>query len=197
MKMAKRAETVAATREKILTNADRLLYEKGYQAMSIVDITKASGIAKGTFYNYFDTKEDLLLELSKGHLQPLTAEIPTLADQAPAASIRAYLVAYLKVVVKSGDNMARQWIRFIVDPKNQQKWQFDLASMTDLLQRLVANHQLTARTPIDQLATLLMTEVYGLVFSWCISPTTIDPVASVQTFCELQLAAILQPYQVV
>ena len=190
--MTNRAEAVAATRKKIIENADRLLYEKGYQDMSIVDITQASGVAKGTFYNYFYTKEDLLLELSKGHLSKLTEQIPGLADEDPVESIRDYMVAYLKVVVESGDNMARQWIRFIVDPKNQKKWQFDLDSLTDLIQRLVDQGKLSNTTPVDKLSQLLTTEIYGIVFSWCISPTTIDPVASVRSFCDLQLGAILQ-----
>lgn len=194
MIMANRAASVAATRQKLLKNADRILVEKGYQAMSIVDITKASGVAKGTFYNYFETKEDLLLELSKRHLGQLTQQIPELAGKTPAASVRQYLVAYLQVVVSSGDNMARQWIRFIVDPKNHKKWEFDLSALTDLLQRLVVDGRLAANTPVARISELLVTEIYGLVFSWCMSPTTIDPIDSIQSFCDLQLAAIFKDY---
>lgn len=195
MDITNRAATVAATRQKLLANADRILAEKGYQAMSIVDITKASGVAKGTFYNYFDTKENLLLELSKGHLGELTQKIPNLANGDPQTSIRQYLVTYLQVVVKSGDNMARQWIRFIVDPKNHKKWEFDLDSLTALLNQLVADGKLATTTPITRLSELLVTEIYGLVFSWCMSPAKIDPVASMQSFCDLQLAAILKMYE--
>ncbi|VDG20457.1 hypothetical protein [Lactobacillus allii] [Lactiplantibacillus mudanjiangensis] len=196
MKMVKRAEAVAATRQKILTNADRLLAEKGYQAMSIVDITKASGIAKGTFYNYFETKEDLLLALSKKHLKPLMTSIPDLAVADPQTSIQTYLVHYLQVVVDSGEQMARQWIRFVVDPKNHQKWEFDLDALAELIQQLVTMGKLTVNTPVKNLSTLLVTQIYGIVFSWCISPATVDPIVSVNSFCDLQLAAILQPYQV-
>ncbi|BDZ31570.1 TetR/AcrR family transcriptional regulator [Lactiplantibacillus sp. WILCCON 0030] len=193
--MTNRAAAAAETRKKLIENADRLLFEKGYQQMSIVDITKASGVAKGTFYNYFETKEALLLELSKLHLSKLTRQLPQLATVAPQQALHDYMVDYMRVVVESGDNMARQWIRFVVDPKNQQKWQFDLASLEELIQGLVDNHRLAASTPVQRLAELLITDIYGIVFSWCISPTTIDPIQSVVSFCELQLAAILQTYE--
>ncbi|MFD1471885.1 TetR/AcrR family transcriptional regulator [Companilactobacillus mishanensis] len=192
--MTNRAKAAAATRNNLIENADRLLYEKGYQDMSIVDITKSSGVAKGTFYNYFDTKEDLLLELSKRHLGGLTEEISTFSKQQPKESIRNYMIAYVKIVMASGDNMARSWIRFVVDPKNQIKWQFDLESLENLIRLLVENQKLDQDIPVRRIAEMLITEIYGIIFSWCISPDTINPVDSVKSFCDLQLESILQNY---
>ncbi|HYG59176.1 MAG TPA: TetR/AcrR family transcriptional regulator [Symbiobacteriaceae bacterium] len=39
----------------------RLFAEKGFAATTVDEITTAAGVAKGTFYNYFKTKEDLAL----------------------------------------------------------------------------------------------------------------------------------------
>lgn len=50
-------------RREILDTAEKLFYEKGYKQTSIRDIIDAIGIAKGTFYHYFDSKVDLLDEL--------------------------------------------------------------------------------------------------------------------------------------
>ncbi|MCJ7618572.1 MAG: TetR/AcrR family transcriptional regulator [Desulfobacterales bacterium] len=41
--------------------AGRLFKEKGYESTSIDEITEQAGIGKGTFFNYFPTKEALLL----------------------------------------------------------------------------------------------------------------------------------------
>lgn len=44
----------------ILGAAQTLFHQKGYESTSINDVLVAVGIAKGTFYYYFKSKEDLL-----------------------------------------------------------------------------------------------------------------------------------------
>jgi AcrR family transcriptional regulator len=47
-------------RSEILDTAQNLYYGKGYERTSVQDIIDEVGIAKGTFYHYFDSKHDLL-----------------------------------------------------------------------------------------------------------------------------------------
>lgn len=56
MRVTKDPET---RREEILTAALGLFREGGFEKVSVESITKAAGIAKGSFYNYFKTKEDV------------------------------------------------------------------------------------------------------------------------------------------
>ncbi len=49
-----------AKRSEILDVALRLVYSKGYQAMSIQDILDALSISRGAFYHYFVSKQALL-----------------------------------------------------------------------------------------------------------------------------------------
>ena len=54
----------------------RLFREKGYEDTTVAEITQAAGVAKGTFFNYFPTKEDVLLALGEqtlGRLQQVEA----------------------------------------------------------------------------------------------------------------------------
>jgi AcrR family transcriptional regulator len=53
-------ETYAVKRNEILDAAQRLVYAKGYEQMSIQDILNELKISKGAFYHYFDSKGDLL-----------------------------------------------------------------------------------------------------------------------------------------
>ncbi|OOG23790.1 TetR family transcriptional regulator [Thioalkalivibrio denitrificans] len=50
----------AENRERIVAAADRLFYERGFQATSFSDIADAAGVPKGNFYYYFKTKDALL-----------------------------------------------------------------------------------------------------------------------------------------
>jgi hypothetical protein len=47
----------------VIEKAHQLFIEKGFQATSIQDILDYSGISKGTFYNYFSSKNQLLMDI--------------------------------------------------------------------------------------------------------------------------------------
>ena len=51
----------------VLPVAIRLFSEKGYHATSVEEIAKESGMAKGSFYKLFNSKEDLLVEILLVH----------------------------------------------------------------------------------------------------------------------------------
>ncbi|MES1951429.1 TetR family transcriptional regulator [Salinisphaera sp. S4-8] len=52
-----------ATRQKLLAAAEDAFGNTGFFRASISDITRAAGVAQGTFYLYFRNKEDVLAEL--------------------------------------------------------------------------------------------------------------------------------------
>ena len=56
-------ETKNATRQRILETAQRLFVSKGFQSATTRDIADAAGIASGTLFNYFPTKESVLASL--------------------------------------------------------------------------------------------------------------------------------------
>jgi len=68
----------AARRRDILDAAQRLVFSKGYEPMTIQDILDALGMSKGAFYHYFDSKAAVLEALlarmrddAMGVLKPL------------------------------------------------------------------------------------------------------------------------------
>jgi len=56
----KRQLQARQTREKLLQTAERLIMEKGTENVTIRDIASECGIALGTLYHYFASKEDLV-----------------------------------------------------------------------------------------------------------------------------------------
>jgi AcrR family transcriptional regulator len=52
-------------RDRIVANATELFAAKGYHGTTVDEIVQATGIAKGTFYIYFDSKEEILVEVIK------------------------------------------------------------------------------------------------------------------------------------
>ena len=57
-----RAVTPGPVQEKLLTVALRLVSRSGFDSVPVSEIASAAGVAKGTFFNHFPTKEHLLTE---------------------------------------------------------------------------------------------------------------------------------------
>lgn len=54
-----KTQTESKTKEKLLDAACELMLAKGYTAASVDDICAAAGLTKGSFFHYFESKEDL------------------------------------------------------------------------------------------------------------------------------------------
>jgi AcrR family transcriptional regulator len=52
-----------ATRRAILKAAETVIGSQGYNDASIIDITREAGVAQGTFYIYFKSKDEVFSEL--------------------------------------------------------------------------------------------------------------------------------------
>lgn len=196
--MGKREQKAQKTRAKILQVADQLIVEHGYEDVSVDDIVIHSGIAKGTFYNYFTSKEDLILQLSKLHFDQVIMP-QTNWQQLPAAEIIThYLTAFMQVIVDSKVQLARQWIRYISHGDSRgdahSKWMNDLSWLQNILQDLVAAHKITQQMPLAQITRLSMTQIYGIILSWTMSPNSFDPVQAVEEFCQTCLIPAIAEY---
>ncbi len=63
----------ADIRDRLFRAAFRQFGARGFNATTVEDITTAAGVAKGTFFNYFPTKEHLLTEFSDLRLEIIRA----------------------------------------------------------------------------------------------------------------------------
>lgn len=59
---SRRARKKAATRSQIIAAAVRLFSEHGVEAVTVDQIAAAADVGKGTIYNYFQTKEDIVVD---------------------------------------------------------------------------------------------------------------------------------------
>ncbi|WP_158736260.1 TetR/AcrR family transcriptional regulator [Alteribacillus sp. YIM 98480] len=58
-------------RERLIVSAMHHFSEKGYFSTSVQEITSSCGVAKGTFYKFFRSKEDLLIEVFRYNHQQM------------------------------------------------------------------------------------------------------------------------------
>ena len=72
----------------ILDTAEELFYAKGYHETQIADIVKKIGVAQGTFYYYFKSKEEILEALINRQMQQVTFEMEKLTSDTTLDPLR-------------------------------------------------------------------------------------------------------------
>jgi AcrR family transcriptional regulator len=93
-----------ATRLKLIDAARKLIAAQGYAATGIRDITDAADVSKGTFYLYFNDKEDLTRALILEGFEDLDAEIAqTLTSEQRVAHVAEGLRAVFHYAAENRD----------------------------------------------------------------------------------------------
>lgn len=93
----------ASTRDRLITTAAELFHRQGFAATGVNEIIRGAGATSGSFYHFFDTKEELLMAVVD-HLGATIGErifdVPT-GDSA-VASVLAVLAAAREYLEASG-----------------------------------------------------------------------------------------------
>jgi TetR/AcrR family fatty acid metabolism transcriptional regulator len=82
----KRSDRKAEKRLAILDGAVRVFAEKGFFNTTVAEIARAAGVADGTIYLYFKSKDDLLLSVFDEKMQLLCEEARKAIADAPTAA---------------------------------------------------------------------------------------------------------------
>jgi len=93
------------TKRMIFEKSMELFANKGYDSTSIEEITSVVGIAKGTFYYHFTSKEDMFKFLIEEGIKLLTnsIELKTKNTQSSIEKIKAIILIQIKVTLKYED----------------------------------------------------------------------------------------------
>src|SRR5262245_54844277 len=72
---SRRERRSAELRERLFRSALALFASKGYAETTVEDITEAADVGKGTFFNYFPSKEHILMAFGEMQLAKLESVI--------------------------------------------------------------------------------------------------------------------------
>src|SRR5271169_5458527 len=91
----KRAQTKLENRRAILTAAREVFAEVGYEAASVRDIIGRTGLASGTFYNYYRSKEEIAHAMASDAAERLRPILR--AHREGANDFAGYLIGIVRV----------------------------------------------------------------------------------------------------
>ncbi len=83
-------------KEKITEQSIRLFEKKGFSETSIQDIVDSLGVTKGTFYYYFSSKEELLMDIHLGYIDELLYQQEQIFnDEAKSCKQKLFEIVYM------------------------------------------------------------------------------------------------------
>ncbi|GAA0076010.1 TetR/AcrR family transcriptional regulator [Clostridium sp. CTA-5] len=97
-------ETKKHLRKQMLENGFQLIKLYGLKRTTVEDITKKSGVAKGTFYNFFKNKEDFVYEIIIFKRDKAKEEFQNLLDESKQLN-RTQFKKYLEILVFGDYNL--------------------------------------------------------------------------------------------
>lgn len=87
--------------DELMTAAEKLFLAKGVEATTINEIVAEAQVAKGTFYHYFSSKNDMLEALGGRYTAQFLARLQEAVDACPADDWQARLRTWIHVSVQA------------------------------------------------------------------------------------------------
>src|SRR5947209_15516049 len=98
-------EVLTPTRQRLLSAAQALIEEGGYGAASVAAIAERAGVAAGTLYRHFESKEELFVEVFRAVCDRELRAMHAAADEMPEGR------AHVEVLVTVLATFARRALR--------------------------------------------------------------------------------------
>jgi TetR/AcrR family transcriptional repressor of nem operon len=165
--------TQRTTRESLIQAAAHLFHERGYNATSVQDIVSEAGVPKGTFYNYFESKEALAIAASDVFHPRVLSMLVLEASTSPSRRLRQYFRAISKELQRF------EYLRGCLVGN----FASEITNATPALKKRVAEHldeatwrmgvvieqgqkagEIQADIPPMDLARFLLNSLYGAIF---------------------------------
>lgn len=199
--MTNRQLAALETRKKLLEAGKQLICEKGLANTAIEEITDAAGVSKGTFYTYFNRKEDILFQLS-GSMFGEILDAAKAFEGSFLEKLNYYMVNFSHYIEQGSVRMSQEWVKNVVNPDlvenefDKGKLQYDLDSVKELLLFGVSEGMLAENIPVCQLSEVLVDLLYGEMLCWNMSGGSYSLKERTQNFCNAYLQVLLREYMV-
>jgi AcrR family transcriptional regulator len=168
----RRQRRSAETRERLFRAALRLFAEQGFAETTVEDITNAADVGKGTFFNYFPSKEHILIAFSDMQLSKLQATVDQMrARPEPMRSFfRAMTLRMTEEPSKSPDvvrallqaNLSSSSVRSVMLERSARAE----GLLTQLVQIGQERGEFRRDVPALELAQVFRQTIFGTLLMW-------------------------------
>ena len=174
-----RKEKAIQTKNKIYTSAEKLFNEKGFDAVNVDDIVKHAGVAKGSFYVHFESKDFLIATIIHDYVDKVDIDYKKYLKSFPSnmlvIDVILSLVSKIADVITENigcENMSFLYkIQIAKDIKTNAVIDYnrELYKMFyDVISKGVNQQVFRSELNIEDMARHFVMAYRGLTFEWCL-----------------------------
>ena len=194
-KITNRRQQAIDTRNRIYSAAIELMEHKGFENITIAEISRKSNVSVGAFYHYFESKNDILAEIFRKADDFFSTEVVGIIKGKPTSGkITEFFIQYAKFNAANGVDTTKHLfspdVKFFIK-KNR--------PMHDLLADIIREGQKRGELRNDVTAEELERDLavmgWGTIFEWNLRDGRIDLVKTIKRRIALMLPAFLKSAQ--
>ena len=172
-----RKEKAAETKNKIYISAEQLFSEHGIEAVNVDDIVKHAGVAKGSFYVHFESKDALIATFISDYVKKVDTDYKTylesLPSDMPPHEMFLSLVGKIADVITESIGCENMRLLYKIQLDNKTDALIDYNRelykiLYDVISMGMNQHVFQSSIPPEEIAKHFVMAYRGLTFEWCI-----------------------------
>lgn len=194
-----RKEKALATKARLYAAADALFTQYGFDEVSVDRIVEEAGVAKGTFYVHFESRDSLLEALISDFVERVDVDyqafIDTFPPDMPAEDMLLRLVQKIMDVILNIIGMARMKALYRDQLANLSHAGIGYSRMLyktimEVLAKGLQSGEFASELTLEALANHLILTMRGIIYEWCIRYPNFDLQAQSQAHFRIILRGI-------
>lgn len=161
--MNTRKERANQTRQKIMDAAFSLMSNRPLAEIKVEDITEQAGVAKGTFYVHFKSKEDVLHDVEINAMDELL-KFSVEHNESTETRILFYMRLYTKLMVDLSLELYKNVVKLELDqPKDtliRKNW--------EAIKQILLNDGYSDDAKTDMVVSNMTAFLHGTVLEWAV-----------------------------
>lgn len=167
-KLTNRQKQAIETRNKIYNTALELMEKKGFNNITVEEISKKAGVSVGAFYHYFDSKNDIYYEIYNRMDEYYKKEV---ADKLTGKNSFDQIDLFFRYYAKYVANRRLDSMKVLYNTNNKyfiKKGRYLQALLTELIKDGQEKIEITNEFEPEYITNFLFVVVRGIVFDWCL-----------------------------
>lgn len=177
--VVRKKEKGKKTKQKLLDTAAELFERYDFDAVTVDAIVEAAGIAKGTFYIYFESKDALIATLISDYVNSVDADYKAHLDSLPPGTSASDML--LSLITKIADVLICTigYHRMRIVYKVQITGVLNMNSVNgynrklyhifaDVLSKGIEQGEFSTHIPVEIMTKHFVMSMRGLSYEWCI-----------------------------
>lgn len=174
-KPADRKKKGGDKRDRILKAAVKVFARNGFHGTRVSDVARAAGVADGTIYLYFDSKDEVLVSLFEDRVEKLIAYVNEELPRLPSAPARLRAIIEMQLGLLEGERDLAEVITVIMRQSTQLLKEYaapPFGVYLDAIAKIVAEGQAAGDFRADVSPPIVARTVFGaldgLALTWAL-----------------------------